>query len=138
MQVCIGDDAGNHVIIRVLTAPDASEEWGFLNAEIDIQAGFWRGVYQASLQAGDFPPFRKQLQAMYEWRDDKATFTTMEGWLEMNLTLNHLGHVHLEGTAIDCLGTGNTLAFHLALDQSYLPRIIDELQSIERSLMLGG
>jgi hypothetical protein len=134
MQVHIGSEADNHVAIRVLGKPESRDAWEFVNAEIDVQAGFWRGTYRASLQATDFPPFRQQLQAIYDWKGNSAAFTTIEGWLTLNLTADRLGHVHLDGTATDYPGTGNTLTFHLDLDQSYLPQIIAELESIEQAL----
>jgi hypothetical protein len=131
VQACIGSTSGNHVIFRVVGMPDQE---GWVNTEIDIQAGFWRGVYVASLQAEDFPLFRQQLQALYSWKDNVAQFSTIEEWLTLKLTLDHHGHVRLEGTATDEPGTGNVLAFHLDLDQSYLPQIITELESVERAL----
>jgi hypothetical protein len=134
LQVCIGSDTGNHITIRVVGALNCSEEYGFFSAEIDIQAGFWRGAYPATFQLGDFQRLRKQLQVMYDWQDNTAEFTTMEGWLALKLTLDHLGHVRLEGIATDYPGTGNTLTFHIDIDQSYLPRIIADLASMERAL----
>jgi hypothetical protein len=131
VQICIGSTSGNHVMLSDLGVADQD---GWVSAELDIQAGFWRGIYRASFQAGDFPRFRKQLQAVYDRKANTATFFTMEDWLALNVTQDHLGHVHLEGTAIDEVGTGNVLTFHLDLDQSYLPAIIADLESVERSV----
>jgi hypothetical protein len=125
MEICIGSKNGEHVIIRILGNTDSE---GWVIAEIDVHAGAWKGFYQASLRpTEDFPSFRQQLQDLYDWKNNEAIFSTMEEWLTLNLTLDHLGHVHIKGTAIDQPGTGNMLSFYLELDQSYLPRIITEL-----------
>ena len=51
----------------------------------------------------------------------------------MKFTGDGRGHIALKGLATDAPGTGNRLEFELALDQTYLPSAIGELDEIVRS-----
>jgi hypothetical protein len=58
-----------------------------------------------------------------------ASFTSYEAQLELVLACGALGHVQLRGEARDVAGMGNKLLFGLEVDQTYVPAIIDSLQS---------
>jgi hypothetical protein len=59
-----------------------------------------------------------------------AEFSTLDRSLSLSVRGNKLGQVEVQGEAIDLPGTGNTLAFHFAIDQSYLPETLRQLDAI--------
>lgn len=132
MDVCIGSAATEHVGIAVRSADDP-DGYGWLDCDVEVVAGGFNGRFRASLRIPDFATFRKQLQRLYKKLEGVASFTTLEEQLALRLTGDGKGHITVEGTAIDFCGTGNRLQFEFALDQTYLPRIISELERVERT-----
>lgn len=130
MDVCIGSAASEHVGIIVHSADDP-DGYGWLDCEVEVVAGGFSGRFRASLRTADFASFRKQLQRLYRKLEGVASFTTLEEQLALSLTGDGKGHITVEGTAIDFAGTGNRLLFEFAIDQTYLPRVIAELQRVE-------
>lgn len=140
--VLIGASGGEHVAIDVLyrADPDATDadDGNWLESEIAIRAGAWSGRFRAALRAEDFPAFRKQLAALYRDLAGVAGFSTMEEWLTLKLVGDRHGHISIEGEAIDVCGIGNRLLFHFAIDQSYLPAAIEQLEGIEQAFPCRG
>ncbi len=130
MELCIGSRAGDHVIILVGQA-DYSDGCDWVPSSLDIAAGAWRGSLDVSLCTSDFTRFRTQLQTFYETLSGTARFDTIERQLELECSIDNLGHVAINGIAVDRAGDGNRLSFCLTLDQSYLPEIISQLHAIE-------
>ena len=128
MDICIGSAATEHVGIVVHAADDPD---GWLDCEVEVVAGGFHGRFHAFLRTADFPPFRRQLLRLYKKLEGVASFTTLEEQLALRLTGDGKGHIAVEGTAIDFCGTGNRLQFEFAIDQTYLPRVISELDRVE-------
>lgn len=129
MDVCIGSAPTERVGIVIHCADDPD---GWLDCEIEVAAGGFNGRFRAFLRTADFPPFRKQLQHLYKRLEGVASFTTLEGQLALRLTGDGKGHISVEGSAVDVAGTGNRLIFEFEIDQTYLSRVIAELERVER------
>jgi hypothetical protein len=52
----------------------------------------------------------------------------LEGQLELTLKCDALGHVSVDGAAMDVAGIGNKLLFELNIDQTHVPGILDSLK----------
>lgn len=130
MELCIGSHVGDHIIICVGQA-DFTDGCDWVPCSLDIAAGAWRGSLDVSLCASDFPQFRTQLQTFYNTLAGTARFDTTERQLELEFSIDNLGHVAVKGIAVDRVCDGNRLSFVLTLDQSYLPDIIAQLHAIE-------
>lgn len=141
-----GTETTSYIYVEVLSRarPGATDYWdgNWLNTVVEVTAGPWRGSYRASLRADEFAEFRNQLQALYEDTGIKqAQFHSMEPWLQLSLERSdRLGHLRVAGRAqAEPFFEGhNLLQFVLELDQTYLPRVIDELEAIVNEFPVIG
>ena len=60
----------------------------------------------------------------------QAKFATLEGWIEIDMSIDHLGHVMARCKLLDEPGFGNRLECTFNLDQTYLPPILAGLETI--------
>lgn len=125
----LGTDAGDHVIVEIDGRPDDRDDW--LSATISVHAGAFSATIDATLVTCDFPRFRTQLEALYKTLSGSAAFDTIERQLEINCVGNERGGIAVDGFVQDRVGDGNELRFRFEIDQTYLPKIIAELQRIE-------
>ena len=95
-----------------------------------VAVGRFAGEYEATFLTSDFVGFRKELQALHHSLDGKASFSTMEEQLSLELVGNGRGGIELKGLAADVPGSDNRLEFVLQLDQSHLPNVLAGLDEI--------
>jgi hypothetical protein len=121
-----------------LGATDFSDgNWLF--SPVDVVVGGFTARVPAGLRAEELRSFREELAKAYDDFGGVARLKSMEGWLELTMTVAASGHVGVEGVAIDGHGTGNKLTFRITeLDQSELPAIIDSLTEIEAEFPVIG
>jgi hypothetical protein len=120
----VGRPDADHV--RVTIARDNGDDW--LSADVIIQVGAFRAKYAADFNSFSFSDFYTQLEVMDRTLVGAARFTSLEGQLELSLSCDVAGHIQVNGEAIDYVGTGNRLSFRIAIDQSYLPAILESLR----------
>ena len=114
--------------VRVSITRDTQDGW--LWADVKIAAGKFHGKYDAAFDTIAFSEFAKQVESLNQSPSGSATFTSLEGQLELTLKCGTLGHISVDGVAMDVAGTGNKLHFELGIDQSHLPSIVDSLQAM--------
>ena len=125
----LGTDASDHVIVAIDGRPDERDDW--LTATITVHAGAFFATIDATLMTCDFPRFRTQLESLYRTLSGSATFDTIERQLQVNCVGNERGGIAVDGLVQDRAGDGNELRFRFDIDQTFLPRIITDLQGIE-------
>ncbi len=102
----------------------------WLEADICVCAGGFRGKVNASILTGELAAFLLQLRSLYEKLAGSAQFRTMEKQLSLDLVGDGKGHIELRGEVIDQSGIGNRLLFTLEFDQSQLGASIRELEQV--------
>jgi hypothetical protein len=125
----LGTDAGDHLTVEIRGRPDERDDW--LEATVSIRAGGFGGSFDATLMTCDFPPFRSQLERVYETLDSTAAFHTIERQLRIECAAKKRGAIAIQGFAEDCATDGNVLRFEFNIDQTFLPKIISDLKHIE-------
>jgi hypothetical protein len=94
------------------------------------------------LRSNEFAEFHDQLQKLYKDKEaPPAHFDSMEPWLQFTVErLDRLGHLRVAGRAqAEPFFEGhNILQFVLELDQTYLPRVLDELDEILKEFPVIG
>jgi hypothetical protein len=125
----LGTDAGNHLSVEIRCRPDERDDW--LKATVSIRAGAFAGSFDATLMTCDFPPFRSQLERLYDTLDGTATFDTIELQLGLECAGNGRGRIAIRGVAEDQVTDGNLLRCEFDIDQTFLPALISDLQDIE-------
>jgi len=138
VELRIGQDELEHVVIDVQAGPDPEDEHGWVSCELTVKAGAWSGSYAAELRTPEFPLFREQLEQLRREPTAIAVFETLEGQLKLRLIGDRRGHIRVRGRAMDKAGIGNQLEFGLEIDQSYLPELIAKLKLIEKRFPARG
>jgi hypothetical protein len=120
--------------------PAASDYWdgNWVRAVVEVAAGGFRGKVEGDLRADEFDAFRRELDLLGESLAGIARFATMEGWLSISATGDGHGHIELSCEVCDQPGIGNTLAFRLALDQTYLRPLVAQLRQAMAKLPVIG
>ena len=117
--------------VRVAILGDNGDGW--FSAQVDVVVGAFRGTYSASFNSWAFSDFHRELETLYRSLSGSASFTSYERQLEVTIAYDKQGHIQLRGEAMDYAGTGNRLNFRLELDQTYVPKILADLQlALER------
>lgn len=115
-------------LVRVTIVGDNQDGW--LSAEVDVAVGSFRGSYPADFDTYAFSEFAKQLAVLDRTVSGSANFTSLEGQLELTLKCDALGHVAVDGTAMDVAGIGNKLNFELNIDQTHIAGILSSLKAM--------
>ena len=120
--------------------PGSQDYWdgNWVNADIEIDAGSFRGRYGAYLRAEELKDFRDALARLYSFDSKEAKFETMEGQLIIRVTGNGLGHFVAECEALDQAGICNRLIFSLEFDQTEIPEMLKGLDVVAREYPVIG
>jgi hypothetical protein len=102
----------------------------WLNVDICVKAGGFRGKVSAAIITEDLVQFASQLRPLYDSLSGSAKFSTMEEQLSLNLVGDGKGHIELRGEVADRPGLGNRLHLSLQFDQSQLGESIRELERV--------
>ena len=133
-EVLIGDADGQHVLFRPLSRsqPGLFDEWdgNWIDCELEIASGGFRGSFRADLRSEEFTAFLAQTQELVQALQGSASLTTMEGQIAVFLTGNGKGPIRVHGEAIDEAGGVNRLQFQFEIDQSYLGPICQSLDHL--------
>lgn len=125
----IGAEEHERVSVDVISSHmDAELRW--LNAQVAVHAGGFSGEFVTDFLARDVSLFLNQLRELYRTLKGAAQFTTWEKQIELKLEGNGRGAISVIGEAMDIAGTGNLLRFRLEVDQTYLPKVIADLETV--------
>lgn len=102
----------------------------WLSVEVQIDAGALTGRFQAAFLTEELVYFLEELRSLHSTLRGKASFTTMEEQLSLELEGNGLGHISLLGKTSDQPGIGNQLQFQLSLDQTQLQASLRSLEAV--------
>jgi hypothetical protein len=127
----VGGEQAEFLAITILgrSHPHARDRWdgNWVRAAVEVAAGGFRGEVGGDLRAEELASLHRAIARLAESIAGEARFTTMEDWLSIVVTGDRHGHVELAGEVRDQPGVGNTLAFRLALDQTHLGPMVDQL-----------
>jgi hypothetical protein len=128
-DIRIGDD-DEGISIRVF------DDWkdGWVHAEVVVKSGAWSGRYAAEFHQTDFSQFAADLGALYSVLSGAATLSSMDGYLDLTLTGDGLGHISVAGAAWDRPAFGSHLEVSYEIDQTYLPAILASVESVLRQV----
>lgn len=122
----IGGDEHDYARVEVTGANGD----GWLPSRIAVRAGAFHGEFPADLDVWAFSRFAGQVRELHKTLKGTAVFSTYEQQLELVLVGDGLGHISVNAEAMDYAGTGNKLIFCLGIDQTHLPALLKDLESI--------
>ena len=120
------------VVVQGYERPPSGEYYddNWLNVQVSVSAGGFKGRFHASFQTAELFGFRDQLSSLYNTLKGEAKFQTMETQLALVLTGDGRGRISLKGEAWDQPGIGNRLEFNLDLDQTHIGKTLSELNEV--------
>lgn len=133
-EILIGDLDAQHVLIRPLfrSQPDLFDvkDGNWIDCELQIAAGGFRGIFRADLRSEEFQSFLDETEPLTRALDGTATFSTVDGQIAFSLTADATGRIVVAGEAIDAHEDGNRLQFSFEIDQTHVPSICLSLNSL--------
>jgi hypothetical protein len=78
---------------------DARSE-GWLDAEVWVKLGTLSGRYSAQFHEDDFSPFAEKLGELHTTLKGDATLSSLDGYLDLTLTGDGLGHISVVGETV--------------------------------------
>jgi hypothetical protein len=138
-EFCIGREGSEYLRVRVLArAHPESGDWevNWLNAEVEIWAGGFRGRLGANLLAGELSTLRADLSRLYSFESREAAFDAYDGRLSIKIKGDGLGNFAAECEALD--GVGNRLTFSLLFDQTEIPPTLKGLDAVLKEFPFIG
>jgi hypothetical protein len=142
VEIRLGYSENEFLLIGVLHRefPQNEDYWdgNWLVATVEVAVGAFRGEVKGYLRTDEFIAFRQEVVELYTRLTGTARFSTMEGWLTIQLTGDGLGHIVADCVLRDEPGTGNKLEFTLEFDQSYLPNILKGLTQVTQTFPIVG
>jgi hypothetical protein len=126
----IGGKENERLEVEVLSAPDNDQGYEWVSVRVSIKVGGFSGRFDASFLANEFVRFRDELKVVSEYLKGKASFETLEEQMSLEVSVDKLGHINIEGKISDQAGIGNELAFHMEIDQTYLTQTVAQLNRV--------
>lgn len=141
-EILIGDPGGEHLLIRPLSRshPGLFDYWdgNWIDCELQIVAGGFRGSFRADLRSDEFHAFLEEVERLNRTLQGAASFSTMEGQIAFSLAGGDTGHVRVAGEAIDTAGIGNRLQFGFDVDQACVKAIGRSLEDLLTAFPVTG
>jgi hypothetical protein len=106
----------------------------FVSFQIDINHSFIQASINTECLDIDFKNFLIDLQKLYRMEVKTVSFVqTIEKDIEMNFSLNDLGHIFVRVTIHKQIDS-TFLQFLYGIDQSFLPELIDEIETMIKEM----
>ena len=137
MQIRVGYSEHEYLELDVVNnAPFAKEDsigGTWLKIVVSFVLGGFRGKVTGELLADELRSFQTGLENLYKSLSGKASLSTLEGWLFIEIIGNGRGQMMMNGEIIENPGRRNTFQFELDLDQSFIPPILSDLEKIVKT-----
>ena len=103
---------------------------GWLDAEVAIRVGAWSGRYFAQFHEDDFLGFAQELDELHASLKGEATLSSLDGYLDLTLTADGLGHISVVGEGWDRPRVGSHLILSYESDKTALSPLQAEVTSL--------
>jgi hypothetical protein len=109
----------------------SKDKWdlNWLRVEVRVQVVGFCAHKPITVQTGEVADFLADLEKLHAALSGDAVFETMEDELEMKLSGDARGHIHLRGR-VGRAGSPGVLSFNLQFDQSQLQESIREIRKV--------
>lgn len=142
LDVTIGGEGDDSITITILGRmhPGATDYWdgNWLLSPTTISVGDFTGRIGGGLRCDELQQFRVELESLNATLSGAAQLSSMEGWVDVRMIGDGLGHVAVSGSLMDEPGVGNRLEFTFDIDQTFLPGIIKSLVDVAQSFPVLG
>jgi hypothetical protein len=142
LEIRIGHSEHEYILFDVIerSHPNATDFWdgNWLNVKVRLTVGGFGGMFNGQLRANELESFYVELVKLYKSLSGKASLSTMERWLLLEINGDGKGHLTLNGDIMDEPGVGNILKFKLELDQTFIPEVLSVLEKVTKAFPVLG
>ena len=136
-------ESGDMVKIEALefSYPDADYDWdsNWIKSKVTVKGGSFHGEYRAEFMTLDFAKLEKEFNALYDNLSGEAEFKDREGYLELKIVGDGIGHFEVDIKACDNPGIyGSYLNFTMNFDQTYIKGFVNHLRRITEEFPIKG
>ena len=141
-DILIGDTDRQYVLIRPLCRRHPGlfdyRAGNWIECELEIAAGAFRGRFRADLRSEEFHAFLEDTEGLSQALEGVASFNTEEGCIAFALTGDGNGDVRVSGEAVDTTDAGNRLLFDFGIDPTCLQDICQSLEYLLAAFPVTG
>jgi hypothetical protein len=136
-------DAGDIVRLEPieLLEYDSELDWdkNWIKTKVTVKGGKFSGQYSGEFMTIDFEKFKHELSRLYENLKGTANFNDLEGYLELKINGDGIGHFEVNVKACDKPGVNaSELTFTMGFDQTELKELIKQLDNITKQFPIIG
>ncbi len=125
--ITVGGESGSIVLSIADPKPRTDRSEGWLACDIAVHIDGWKGRYAGQFHEWDFVAFAEGLRGLSSTLSGEARLSSLDGYLDVNLSGDGLGRISVVGEAWQQPRHGTHLEFAFELDQS-------DLRGIEATL----
>ena len=129
-------ESGNFIRIDLIdfNFPYAELDWdkNWISGFVKVKAGAFSGEFKTDFMTVDFVSFKNEMEKLYDKLNGIATFYTLENQVEIKIIGDGIGHLKAECEVMDCASFGNKLKFEIDFDQTHIPKILNQLEKINK------
>lgn len=136
-------DAGDIVRLEPieLIKYDSDIDWdkNWVKTQVTVKGGKFSGQYTGEFMTVDFEKFKQELSRLYNNLKGTANFNDLEGYLELKINGDGIGHFEVQVKACAQPGiNGSELTFEMAFDQTDLKELTNQLDRITKQFPISG
>lgn len=136
-------DAGDMVRLEPLELIkyDSDLDWdkNWVKTNVTVKGGKFSGQYSGDFMTVDFAKFKQELSLLYNNLKGTAKFNDLEGYLELKITGDGIGHFGVDVKACDHPGIyASELTFTMGFDQTVIKDLINQLDIITQQFPIIG
>ena len=136
-------DAGDIVrlepieLIKYNSELDWDKNW--IKTQVTIKGGKFSGQYSGDFMTVAFEKFKQELSQLYDNLHGTANFNDLEGYLELKITGDGIGHFEVNIKACDQPGVNaSVVTFTMGFDQTELKDLVNQLDRITKQFPITG
>jgi len=116
---------------------DWDKNW--VKTQVTVKGGKFSGQYMGEFMTIDFENFKQELSRLYNNLKGTASFSDVEGYLEIKIDGDGIGHFEVQVKACDQPGiNGCELTYSMAFDQTELKELVSQLDRITKQFPISG
>lgn len=136
-------DAGDIVRLEPLELIkyDSDLDWdkNWIKTKVTVKGGKFSGQYSGDFMTVDFEKFKQELSRLYNDLKGTANFNDLEGYLELKIIGDGIGHFEVNVKACDQPGVNaSELTFTMTFDQTELKELVNQLNRITKKFPIVG
>ncbi len=124
-------------LIKYYSDLDWDKNW--IKTKVTVKGGKFSGQYSGDFMTVDFEKFKQELSQLYDNLKGTANFNDLEGYLELKIIGDGIGHFEVNVKACDQPGiNASELTFTMGFDQTGLKELVNQLDRITKSFPIIG